>query len=101
MSKYMSIENDECAICKDPLKDHETSELDCNHIFHNKCVKQSVMCPYCRGPNKYNEISVRTIVSAYTSNVLLSLTNRDILMIPSDFNNNQSIARRVIAYANM
>ncbi len=86
MSKYMSIESDECAICKDPLKDHKTSELDCNHIFHNKCIKKSLTCPYCRGRNKYslvrqnrNEIATRNVTH-------------------DDDDNDQSFVTKVISY---
>lgn len=45
--------NDICAICLDNYKENDIiSELDCNHIYHNKCISDWIIinntCPQCR-----------------------------------------------------
>ncbi len=46
---YGSVETDECAICRDPLINTNSSIIIqvCGHIYHNKCIKNISKCPYC------------------------------------------------------
>lgn len=41
-----------CPICFDKIKDKESIETDCHHIFCHSCIKQwtekNKQCPYCR-----------------------------------------------------
>ena len=42
----------DCPICFDKIKERDTIETDCGHIFCQKCIKtwfeQNNQCPYCR-----------------------------------------------------
>lgn len=48
------INNQECSICVEPLNDNIAIKLKCNHIFHQKCLKEWLNksknkdCPLCR-----------------------------------------------------
>lgn len=54
-----TIENENCAICTDPIEIHEVvKDLQCNHIFHIGCLRShltmySVKCPVCRADCRY------------------------------------------------
>lgn len=42
----------DCSICIEPIKKNQMiSQLECNHVFHTKCLKewfkQSIRCPNC------------------------------------------------------
>ena len=55
----------ECAICLDVANFIDMAQTQCNHIFHIKCITESVMkcgkvCPNCRSP----------IIQLYHSNSL-------------------------------
>ena len=43
---------DDCAICLNSIASHESSEMDCGHVFHSSCLSQwlirSTTCPSCR-----------------------------------------------------
>lgn len=48
------VSKDMCAICFDQCCDGESTTLECNHSFHNHCIKQwfgnktEITCPCCR-----------------------------------------------------
>ena len=54
----------QCNICCEPLfKNHKKIHLDCNHIYHYKCMKSYIVhqnfkkglqCPYCRSNSPLN-----------------------------------------------
>ena len=61
--EYTNIDNinndDECPICLEKIKNKETIKLNCNHIFHKKCIKRwinetnnnpnlDITCPLCK-----------------------------------------------------
>lgn len=47
----MEGEIGDCAICLEKLNEYSNVRLDCNHIFHQKCIFRSVSlrnaCPLC------------------------------------------------------
>ena len=65
-----------CAICIEPLKSSKSKQLNCNHEFHLKCIKNwySVQqnCPICRHLITPNEVNIDKpcyveIITDYTS----------------------------------
>ena len=69
-----AAEEEECAICLDPLSSNVTQMLPCKHTFHKSCVSElrsfgiNQVCPMCRavippGPEaKYEEAVRRWLV---------------------------------------
>jgi hypothetical protein len=45
------IIEEECSICLEPLKNHSFCILNCNHYYHEKCIKKwhskKPFCPIC------------------------------------------------------
>lgn len=52
-----------CPICFDKIKDKESIETECNHIFCNSCIKiwleQHKQCPYCRMNLKNETLTIK------------------------------------------
>ena len=50
--KFILSPISECSICLEYIGNDRISVLDCNHIFHNKCLeissKVKTKCPICR-----------------------------------------------------
>ena len=71
-----NLDVDICSICYDNLENNISYKLDCNHIFHKKCLISALeynsICPYCTKPVKYDHCSncwnknflVKTVASA-------------------------------------
>ncbi|KAK9812199.1 hypothetical protein WJX73_003751 [Symbiochloris irregularis] len=45
-------EQEECAVCQEPLTQHKAAMLPCSHTFHSPCLRQwlayNASCPTCR-----------------------------------------------------
>ena len=54
----------ECSICLEPLDKNAVKLDNCNHMFHEKCIKQLIngnqyaKCPLCRGGNDSDAIDI-------------------------------------------
>ena len=59
-SKSSNSNLPECPICFEKIKDMDTAQLNCGHIFCQKCIKlwleQNDLCPYCRIKVEDNKI---------------------------------------------
>ena len=49
--------DEECSICLESLKSFKICKLECDHYFHEDCIKEwntkSDICPLCNQPMKF------------------------------------------------
>ena len=66
------MNNDECPICFESLKNKFTIGTPCSHVFCSKCfilLKESE-CPICR--NSFNKKYINKLVNKFKENTLFT-----------------------------
>lgn len=71
------LQQEECCICLEELKEHEVLRLNCGHHFHRKCIEQHVrlstqmnhtgfaVCPLCRNRIENAELIQEPTMAQY------------------------------------
>lgn len=73
--KIKLIKLEECCICLEDIYESELKTLECNHIFHNICIKNINKCPLCRAIINDNiQISSGTVHRSRIDNATLNLS---------------------------
>jgi hypothetical protein len=86
LKKHDKIENQKCVICYDDLCNCKNVKLNCEHIFHKKCIEKWVdtkgdNCPLCRTSlYKCSICKGKKYISSYYKGIVIPIKERGYIM---------------------